>query len=259
MADKGKAEWLYFVGCAGCFDDRVKKTTQTMVQILNAAGVDYAVLGLEEGCCGDPARRAGNEFLFQMEAEANVEVFKQYEVQKIFTACPHCLHVLKNEYPAFGGNYEVIHHSQLLLDLIKKGTIAIDQRFAPSLTYHDPCYLGRWNNTYDAPRELLARIAEHEVRELGRRRQKSFCCGAGGGRMFMEEKAPRVNRNRTDEMLALGVETAAVACPFCTIMITDGTKDADAEEKLKVLEISEIVQRTMRKPPAKSAGDAASA
>ncbi|HEY3352502.1 MAG TPA: (Fe-S)-binding protein [Polyangia bacterium] len=259
MADKGKAEWLYFIGCAGCFDDRVKKTTQTMVQILNAAGVDYAVLGLEEGCCGDPARRAGNEFLFQMEAEANVEVFKQYDVKKIVTACPHCLHVLKNEYPAMGGSYEVIHHSQLLLDLVEKGRVAIDQRFAPSLTYHDPCYLGRWNGQYDTPRALLERMSRDGVRELGHRRERSFCCGAGGGRMFLEEKAPRVNRRRTDEILAAGVEAAAVACPFCTIMVTDGTKDADVEDKLKVLELSEILWRTMKTPAAKEDGAAAPA
>jgi Fe-S oxidoreductase len=256
MADKGKAEWLYFVGCAGCFDDRVKKTTQSMVQILNAAGVDYAVLGLEEGCCGDPARRAGNEFLFQMEAEANIEVFKQYDVKKIVTACPHCLHVLKNEYPAMGGSYEVVHHARLLLDLVEAGTIGIDQRFAPSLTYHDPCYLGRWNGQYDTPRKLLDRMSRDGVRELGRHGRKSFCCGAGGGRMFMEEDAPRINRRRTDEIIALGVETAAVACPFCTIMLTDGTKDADVEEKLKVMELSEILLRTMKRPAAKAEGPA---
>jgi Fe-S oxidoreductase len=253
MADKGKAEWLYFIGCAGCYDDRVKKTTQSMIKVLNAAGVDYAVLGLEEGCCGDPARRAGNEFLFQMEAEANIEVFKQYDVKKIVTACPHCLHVLKNEYPVMGASYEVVHHSQLLLDLIKTGKIAIDQQFAPSLTYHDPCYLGRWNGQFDTPRALLGAITKQGVRELGRHGEKSFCCGAGGGRMFMEEHAPRVNRNRTDEILGLGVETAAVACPFCTIMITDGTKDANVEDKLKVLELSEIVSRVMKQPAAKPA------
>jgi Fe-S oxidoreductase len=252
MADKGKAEWLYFIGCAGCFDDRVKKTTQAMVKILNAAGVDYAVMGLEEGCCGDPARRSGNEFLYQMQAEANVEAFKQYEVKKIFTACPHCLHVLKNEYPQFNGNYEVIHHSQLLAELIKAGTIKLDSKLPGSLAYHDPCYLGRWNGLYDAPRELLGLIAKEPVTELPRRREKSFCCGAGGGRMFMEEASPRVNEVRTQEILDTGVGVAAVACPFCTIMITDGTKLKDVEDKLKVMELSEILARHMKPPEAKA-------
>jgi len=250
MADKGKAEWLYFIGCAGCFDDRVKKTTQAMVQILNAAGVDYAVRGLEEGCCGDPARRSGNEFLYQMEAEANVEVFQQDDVNKIFTARPHCLHVIKNEYPQFGGDYEVIHHSQLLTDLIRTGKVRLDGKLSGSLTYHDPCYLGRWNSIYDRPRQLLDLVAREPVTELDRHHRKSFCCGGGGGRFFMEEQAPRVNRNRTDEIIATGVATAAVACPFCTIMITDGTKDADVEDKLKVMELSEIVAKVMRKPAA---------
>jgi Fe-S oxidoreductase len=252
MADKGKAEWLYFIGCAGCFDDRVKKTTQAMIKILNAAGVDYAVLGLEEGCCGDPARRSGNEFLYQMQAEANVEAFKQYEVKKIFTACPHCLHVLKNEYPQFGGNYEVIHHSQLLTDLVRSGKVKLDSKLPGSLTYHDPCYLGRWNGLYDKPRELLDLIAQEPIKELGRRREKSFCCGAGGGRMFMEEASPRVNELRTQEILDTGVGLAAVACPFCTIMITDGTKLKDVEDKLKVMELSEILAKHMKQPEAKA-------
>jgi len=245
MAEKGKAEWLYFVGCAGCFDDRVKKTTQTMVRLLNAAGVDYAVLGLEEGCCGDPARRSGNEFLYQMQAEANIEMFKQYEVKKIFTACPHCLHVLKNEYPQFGVNYEVIHHSQLLVELVRSGKLKLNEKFKEKLTFHDPCYLGRWNGLYDTPRELLGLVAAEPIAELPRRREKSFCCGAGGGRMFMEEHSPRVNEVRTQEILDTGVGIAAVACPFCTIMITDGTKLKDVEDKVKVMEISEIVAKAL--------------
>jgi Fe-S oxidoreductase len=173
-------------------------------------------------------------------------------VKKIFTACPHCLHVLKNEYPQFGGGYEVIHHSQLLTDLIRSGKVKLDGKLPGSLAYHDPCYLGRWNGLYDKPRELLELIAKEPVTELPRRRQKSFCCGAGGGRMFMEEASPRVNEIRTQEIIETGVGMAAVACPFCTIMITDGTKLKDVEEKLKVMELSEIVAKVMKQPAAEA-------
>ena len=252
-------EYLLFVGCASAFDDRIKKTMRALVEVLHAAKVSFAVLGRKEKCSGDPARRAGNEFLFQQQAAENIEAMNEAKVRKIVTSCPHCFHTIKNEYPQLGGQYEVVHHSQLLSQLLESGRLKADTKLDQKVTYHDSCYLGRWNGEYDAPRSVLGAVASGELLELNRSKKHGFCCGAGGGRMWQEEKGPRVNRNRTQEILESGAAVAAVACPFCTIMITDGVKDAGAEEKLQVLDIAEVVRKSLKNIQAKkqAAADAA--
>jgi Fe-S oxidoreductase len=257
LDDRPDAEYLLWVGCAGAFDDRIKKQTHALVEIMREGGVDFAVLGLEEGCSGDPARRAGNEMLYQMQAQQNVETMNAKKVKKVITACPHCLHTIKNEYPQLGGNFEVRHHTQLIRELVETGRIEMPAGEAPlgpggkpKLTFHDPCYLGRWNGEYDAPRAVLDALpAGRDGRsELPRNREHGFCCGAGGGRMWMEEKTgTRVNHNRTDEILASGAETVATACPFCTIMLRDGVADRNAAERVAVLNVSELVAKSMRR------------
>ena len=247
LDDKPDAEWLLWVGCAGAYDDRLKKQTLAMVDILRQAGVSFAVLGMEEGCCGDSARRAGNEMLYQMEAQQNVDTLNAKKVKKIVTPCPHCLHVLKNEYPQMGGNYEVRHHSQFIAELIEQGKLLIERSAngGGRLTFHDPCYLGRWNGEYEAPRAILDRLGPERL-ELGRTREHAFCCGAGGGRMWMEEKTgTRVNHDRTDEILATGATTVATACPYCTVMIKDAVDDRDAGERVQVKNLSELVAKAM--------------
>jgi Fe-S oxidoreductase len=251
LDERPDAEYLLWVGCAGAYDDRIKKQTLALVEILTEAGVDFAVLGLEEGCTGDPARRAGNEMLYQMQAQQNVETMNARKVKKVITACPHCLHTIKNEYPQLGGNFEVRHHTQLIRELVAAGKVQIDatRTQGKSLTLHDPCYLGRWNGEYDAPRDVLDAIPTGSARvELPRNRENGFCCGAGGGRMWMEEKTgTRVNHNRVDEIIASGVDTVATACPFCTIMLTDGVNDRAVGEKVQVLNVSELVARSMKR------------
>ena len=244
-------EYLLFVGCASAFDDRIKKTMRALVEVLHAANVSFAILGRKEKCSGDPARRAGNEFLFQQQAAENIEAMNEAKVRKVLTSCPHCFHTIKNEYPQFGGNYEVVHHSQLLSELLASGRLKADTKLDQKITYHDSCYLGRWNGVYDAPRSILGAVSSGELLELNRSKQHGFCCGAGGGRMWQEEKGPRVNRNRTQEILESGAAVAAVACPFCTIMITDGVKDAGAEEKLQVLDVAEVVRKSLKNIQAK--------
>jgi len=251
LDDKPEAEYLLWVGCAGAYDDRIKKQTLALVDILKEGGVDFAVLGLEEGCTGDPARRSGNEMLYQMQAQQNVETMNAKKVKKVVTACPHCLHTIKNEYPQLGGNFEVRHHTQLIRELVTAGKIQMDatKTQGKAVTLHDPCYLGRWNGEYDAPRDVLDAVPTKDARiELPRTRENGFCCGAGGGRMWMEEKiGTRVNHNRVDEVLASGADTVATACPFCTIMLTDGVNDRNATEKVQVLNVSELVARSMQR------------
>ena len=240
-------EYLLFVGCAGAFDDRIKKTMRSLVEVLKAAEVSFAVLGESEQCVGDPARRAGNEYLFQTQAEANVTAINDAKIRKVIASCPHCFHTIKNEYPQFGGKYEVIHHSQLLAHLLAEKKLTIEHPVAQKLTYHDSCYLGRWNGEYDAPR-AIAKATSKEYVEMERSKEHGFCCGGGGGRMWMEEKiGTRVNNNRTDEILATGADVAAVACPFCTIMITDGVKAKNMEEKVQVLDIAEVIAKSMKR------------
>lgn len=256
--DNPNPEYLLFIGCAASFDDRIKKSMRALVEVLHAAQVSFAVLGEKEGCSGDPARRAGNEMIFQEQAQANVEAMNEAKIKKVVTSCPHCFHTIRNEYPQFGGNFEVLHHSELLSHLISTGKLKPEEKIDKKVTFHDSCYLGRWNNVYDAPREVLNSViigppSEKfgKVVELNRSREHGFCCGAGGGRMWQEEHGPRVNRNRTDEILQSGAEIAAVACPFCTIMITDGVKDANQEEKVQVLDIAEVVRKSLKNIQAK--------
>ncbi|MBA3538053.1 MAG: 4Fe-4S dicluster domain-containing protein [Deltaproteobacteria bacterium] len=240
-------EYILWVGCAGAFDNRIIKQTKAMVQVLNTAGVDYAVLGHQEKCTGDVARRSGNEMLFQEMAQANVDMLNGVNAKKVVTSCPHCLHTLRHDYPQFGGNFEVVHHTQLIDHLFKAGKLKAASSPVDTITYHDSCYLGRWNKEYDAPRDIIAAVgAPGGITEMKRNKQHGFCCGAGGGRMFMEEhEGQRVNENRTDEIIATGASAVAVACPFCNIMLTDGMKSRNVEDKIEVLDIAELVARSL--------------
>ena len=246
LAAQGKQpEILFWVGCAGSFDDRYKRVTKAFVKILNALNVDFAVLGTEEACTGDPARRAGNEFLFQMQAAANIQVLNGYEIKKIVTACPHCFNTIKNEYPELGGNYEVIHHSTFLQQLIDQGKLSMEGGGSfkgKKITYHDSCYLGRANNIYEAPREVLESL-DADLVEMKRCRTKGFCCGAGGAQMFKDAEPGKqeVNINRTKEALATGATTIAVACPFCMTMMSDGVKNQERESEVQVKDLAELI------------------
>jgi Fe-S oxidoreductase len=251
IEDNPDPEYILWVGCAGAFDSRIIKQTRAMVKILDAAGVDYAVLGHQEACTGDPARRAGNEMLFQALAEQNVETLKSVNAKKVVTSCPHCLHTLKNDYPQFGGDFEVVHHTQLIDHLYQDGKLRSETSPVDTVTYHDSCYLGRWNREFDAPRNVLAAVgAPGGIKEMTRNKRHGFCCGAGGARMFMEEtEGERVNLNRTDEVIATGVEAVAVACPFCNIMLTDGMKQRNVDDKIQVLDIAELVAASIPDVP----------
>ena len=251
-----KYEYLFWVGCAGSFDNRAQKTVKAFSEILDAANVTYAVLGNAEQCTGDTARRTGNEYMFDTMAQANVETLNDKGVKKVVTACPHCFNTLKNEYPAFGGNYEVLHHTQLIDQLIRDDRIELDQEELKKVTFHDPCFLGRWNNETEAPRRSLAAIKRLQVVEMKEHGKKSFCCGAGGGQMWMEEHLghTRVNLERTKHALDTGADVIAVGCPFCMTMMEDGVKSHDAEEKVKVLDVAEVVRGAMKTP--KKASDA---
>lgn len=248
MADlfaKGdKPEFLLWVGCAGAFDDRYKKVVRAFVKILSYLGTSYAVLGKEETCSGDPARRTGNEMLFQMQALQNIEVFNAYEVKKILTICPHCYNIFKNGYPDFDGNYELTNYVQFLEQQIQEGKLNIDSSIFrnKSITYHDPCYLGRANNIYDEPRTILSELTD-KFREMSRSKENALCCGAGGGQMFKEaEKGDReVFMERTRGALDTGADIIATACPFCMVMLTDGLKYSNMEEKIKNYDIAELV------------------
>lgn len=249
MANNEAPEVLFWVGCAGSFDQRAQKITKAFATILNATGIKYAVLGKEEACTGDPARRAGNEFLFQMMAYNNIQLLNGYGIKKIVTACPHCFNILKNEYPELGGSYEVIHHTQLLQQLINEGRIKMkeDGGFkGKKITYHDSCYLGRSNNIYEAPRKILEAL-DAELAEMKRCRSNGLCCGAGGAQMFKEEeKGDRcVNIERSNEAIATGANVIAAACPFCNTMLTDGVKNQEKENEVAVMDVAEIVAASM--------------
>ena len=245
IANGESPEILFWVGCSGSFDDRAKKITKAVVKILNHCNVKFAVLGTEESCTGDPAKRAGNEFTFQMQAMMNIQVLNGYDVKRIVTACPHCFNTLKNEYPELGGNYEVIHHTQLIQDLINTGKLSLEgnQTFkGKKITFHDPCYLGRANDVYEAPRSLIEKL-DAELVEMKRCKTNGLCCGAGGAQMFKEaEKGNKeVNIERTEDALAVQPSIIATGCPFCNTMMTDGIKNFEKEEEIKVLDVSELI------------------
>ena len=246
MAEQPDADILFWVGCAGAYDDRNKKIAIAFVKLMQAAKVKFSVLGTEETCCGDWVRRAGNEYAFQALAKQNVETLNKYKVKKIVTACPHGYYTLKHDYPEFGGNYEVIHHSQFINQLINEGRLKPVKAMEKTVTYHDSCYLGRHNNIYAEPRDVVAAVPQVKMVEMKRSHKNSFCCGAGGARMWLEEKeGDRINRVRTAEALSLNPDVIATACPFCMTMIDDGVKDKGVEDNVKVLDIAEIVQRSL--------------
>lgn len=247
MASRGESpEYLFWVGCAGSFDSRAQKITRAIVKILNSAGVSFAVLGTEESCTGDPAKRAGNEFLFQMQALTNIQVMNGYGVKKIVTGCPHCFNIFKNEYPGLGGNYEVMHHSELITQLISAGRIKVSGGAfkGKRITFHDPCYLGRANEVYEAPRELIMKL-DVALAEMDRSRARGLCCGAGGAQMFKEpEKGNKdINVERTEEALGLNPDYIAVGCPFCMTMLTDGVKHFEKEDRVQVMDIAELIAK----------------
>lgn len=249
LSQKGiEPEVLLWIGCAGSYDERYKKVTKSFVKILNIAGVSFAVLGEEEACTGDPARRAGNEFLFQMQATANIQVLNGYNIKKIVAACPHCYNTIKNEYPDLGGSYEVIHHSEFLNQLIGEGRLKIDDTDTfknTKITYHDSCYLGRSNQIYDAPRSLIESL-QADLVEMKRNRENGLCCGAGGSQMFKEpEKGTKdINIERTEEALTTNAKIIASACPFCMTMLSDGIKNKEQEDEVKVLDIAELIAKS---------------
>jgi heterodisulfide reductase subunit D len=249
MAKKGEyPEILFWVGCAGSFDERAQKITKAVAKILYHANVKFAVLGTEESCTGDPAKRAGHEFLFQMQALSNISVLNGYNISRIVTACPHCFNTLKNEYPQLGGVYEVLHHSELIEQLFKEGKLSVEGGSfnGKRITFHDPCYLGRANDIYEAPRELIGRL-DHELVEMKRSRSKGFCCGAGGAQMFKEpEKGTHdVNIERTEEALNTQSAIIATGCPFCMTMMTDGIKNKNREHDVKVQDVAELIANAL--------------
>ena len=247
LSQKGlDPEILFWVGCAGSFDERAKKITKSFVKLLNKANISFGVLGVEESCTGDPAKRAGNEFLYQMQAVSNIETLNSYNFKKIVTTCPHCFNTIKNEYPSLGGNYDVIHHTQLLDDLIKNGKIKVQNEFfkGKKITFHDPCYLGRANKEFKAPRNLIDSV-KADLKEMKSCKEKGLCCGAGGAQMFKdaEKGNEEINIKRTKEAIDTNAKIIAAGCPFCNTMLSDGLKNQKAEQKVKVLDIAEIVEQ----------------
>jgi Fe-S oxidoreductase len=249
LAAQGRVpDVLFWVGCAGSFDERAQRVTKAFAAILDAAKVDYAVLGMEESCTGDPAKRAGNEFLFQMQAMMNIEVLNAYQIKKIVTACPHCFNTIKNEYPSLGGSYEVVHHSTLLQQLINEGKVRVkggESFKGKKITFHDSCYLGRANDIYEAPREVLQAL-DADLFEMKRSKRQGLCCGAGGAQMFKEaeEGNKEVNIERMEDVNEINPSVVAVACPFCMTMLRDGVKHHEKEASIEVLDIAEVVARS---------------
>ena len=245
LNEKGiEPEILFWVGCAGSFDDRAKKITKSFVRLLNKAEVSFGVLGVEESCTGDPAKRAGNEFLFQMQAVSNIEVLNSYNIKKIVTTCPHCFNTIKNEYPSLGGSYDVVHHTQLLDQLIKDGRIKVEKDLykGKKITFHDPCYLGRANKEYTAPRSLINSV-KADLKEMKSCKEKALCCGAGGAQMFKESEKgnQEINIKRTKQAINTNAKIIAAGCPFCNTMLSDGIKSESENMDVKVMDISEII------------------
>ena len=249
LNEKGiEPEILFWVGCAGSFDDRAKKITKSFVRLLNKAEVSFGVLGTEESCTGDPAKRAGNEFLFQMQAVSNIEVLNTYNIKKIVTTCPHCFNTIKNEYPSLGGSYDVIHHTQLLDQLIKDGRIKVEKDLykGKKITFHDPCYLGRANKEYTAPRSLINSV-KADLKEMKSCKEKALCCGAGGAQMFKESEQgnQEINIKRTKQAINTNAKIIAAGCPFCNTMLSDGIKSESENIDVKVMDISEIIDNSV--------------
>lgn len=244
LAQGKKPEVLFWVGCMGSFDDRAKRITKAFVKLLTRAKVDFAVLGTEESCTGDPAKRAGNEFLYQMQAAGNIEVLNGYEIKTIVTTCPHCFNIMKNEYPELGGSYRVLHHTSFLKTLFNEGRLSIEGgKFkGKRITFHDPCYLGRGNNIYQAPRDLLRKL-EVELVEMMDNKRNGLCCGAGGAQMFKEPEPGNkdINVERTEQALEVQPEVIAAGCPFCNTMMTDGIKGKEKEDTIQVMDIAEMI------------------
>jgi Fe-S oxidoreductase len=242
VEEKPDAEYLYFVGCAASYDEANRAVARAFVELLQKAGVDFAILGPQETCNGDPARRIGNEYLYQMQAQQNVESLNAARVRKVIATCPHCFNTIKNEYPQFGGRYDVIHHTQLLADLIRQGRLRPSQAIEGKFTYHDSCYLGRWNDIYEPPREVVTAIPGAELVEIERHHKRGFCCGAGGGRMWMEEKiGKRINHDRVEQTLRTQSPRVATACPFCLTMFRDGISAKGAEDRLQVRDLAQYL------------------
>ncbi len=248
VATNGRPEILYWVGCAAAFDERNQKVAASLARLLQRAGVNFSILGEEERCTGDPARRIGNEYLFQTLAQENITTLNRYGIKKIVTSCPHCFNTIKNEYPKMGGTYEVVHHTEMLADLVRQGRLRPQQRMDSVASFHDPCYLGRHNGVYDAPRDVLGSIPGLQVKEMGRCRERGFCCGAGGGLMWFEEKiGKRVSWERTEEALALKPQVLASACPFCLIMFEDAIKVKEASDRTKSLDLAEVLAQSIQR------------
>ena len=242
-------EIIFWVGCAGSYDERAQRVSKAFAEILQKAGVEFAILGAEEGCTGDPAKRAGNEFLFQMQAMQNIETLNGYGIKRLVTACPHCYNSLKNEYPSLGGNYDVVHHTQFINELLQSGRLAIEGGAfeGKKITYHDSCYLGRANNIYEAPRMVIERL-DADLQEMKRCRTNGLCCGAGGAQMFKEAEAgnKEVNIERAEEALDTNPDIIAVNCPFCMTMMSDGTKHCEKEDLVEVMDIAELVNQNLK-------------
>jgi Fe-S oxidoreductase len=247
LADDKNVDLIYWVGCAAALEDRNMKVARATAMVLKDAGVNFAILGLEEVCCGEPARRLGNEYLFQVQAAKNIELFKKYNVKKIVASCPHCFNTIKNEYPQFGGEFEVVHHSQLINELMRQGKINVDSGNNGKITYHDSCYLGRHNNIYQQPREVIRKVSGSAVIEMDNSGNNGFCCGGGGGRFWMEERiGKRISEMRIDQAIESGAGMVASACPYCLQMFEDAIKAREASETLKALDIAEIVAAALR-------------
>jgi Fe-S oxidoreductase len=246
VEDVSGLEVVWWVGCIQSFDQRSQKTARALAAIFQQANVKFAIMGKSESCCGDPARRPGNEYLYQVLAQANIETMNELKVTKLVTACPHCFNTIKNEYPQLGGNYEVLHHTEFINYLIKEGRLKLGTAVEQTITYHDPCYIGRYNDVYDAPREILQTIPGVQVVEMARTRDNALCCGAGGGRMWLEERnGRRMNQNRIGDVEATGAGTLAAACPFCTSMFIDGIKGKGRENDIKLMDLAELVEASM--------------
>jgi Fe-S oxidoreductase len=242
LADDSDVDILFWVGCTEALEERSTKVAQSVAKLLKAAGINFGILGVEESCCGEPARRLGNEYLFQMQAEKNIEILKNYGVKRIVTACPHGYNILKNEYPQFGGNYEVIHHTELIYQLLKEGKLKVKKNRNELVTYHDACYLGRYNDIYNQPRQIIRSIPGLDMVEMERNRRRAFCCGGGGGHMWLEEQeGNRINEMRTEQAMETRAQTVVTACPLCLQMFEDGIKAKAAEEQLKVMDIAELL------------------